>query len=97
MSKMKLKTKRGKETDIFHSYPYYKAPAKMRNDMAFNKTFIDSLSQHDQLLVRGYAQRLVEEKQAFKYKNPNYKRKTTGKGAKYGTSAIAKHVGAWNK
>ena len=74
-----FRTKNGKETDIFHSYPYYTATAKQRNDLAFNKSVLGELSERDKLLMRGYGQRIVEEQQAFKYNNPDYQRKTTGK------------------
>lgn len=72
-------SKNGKETDIMHSHAYYKATAKQRNDLAFNKTMLGELSERDKLLMRGYGQRIVEEQQAFKYKNPDYERKTTSK------------------
>ena len=68
-------TKNGVVTDIFHSYPYYKLSYKDRRDTAFNKEFLDTLSERDKYLMRGYAQAKVEEVQAFKYRNPEYKRK----------------------
>ena len=78
MSKI-FKTKNGKETDIMHSYNYFTATAKERNDLAFNKSVLGELSERDKLLMRGYGQRIVEEQQAFKYKNQNYERKTKSK------------------
>ena len=68
-------TKNGVVTDIFHSYPYYKLSYTERRDTAFNKEFLDTLSERDKYLMRGYAQAKVEEVQAFKYRNPKYKRK----------------------
>lgn len=88
----KLKSKNAKETDIFHSYAYCKADAKMRKDMAFDKDFHKTLSKEDKLLMRGYAQRAEEERRSFLYKNPNYIRKTKGKGATYNSARILKHV-----
>jgi DNA polymerase III delta subunit len=85
-----LKTKNGKETDIFHSYPYYKATAKQRNDLAFNKQALGELTERDKLLMRGYGQRIVEETQAFKYNNPDYVRKTQGKPKPTTTTALRK-------
>lgn len=73
-----FRSKNGKVTDIFHSYPYYKATAKKRNDLAFNKQALSELSERDKLLMRGYGQRIIEESQAFKYNNPDYVRKTSG-------------------
>lgn len=69
-----FRTKKGKSTDIMHSYGYYKAPYKVRRAMAFNKPFLNSLSERDRYLMRGYAQAKVEEVQAFKYKHPSYVR-----------------------
>lgn len=74
-----FRTKNGKETDIFHSYPYYKATAKQRNDLAFNKQILSKLSEKDQWLLRGLAEKIIRDNEAFKYRNPDYQRKTTGK------------------
>lgn len=73
--KRKFYTKKGKETDIMHSYNYYSSPYAARRDAAFNKEFLSTLSQRDLDLMRGYAQAKVEEVSAFRYNNPNYKRK----------------------
>ncbi len=70
-----FRTKKGKETDIMHSYDYYKASYGQRSAAAFDKKFLSDLSARDKYLMRGYAQAKVEEMQAFKYKNPNYTRK----------------------
>lgn len=75
MAKQKFYTKKGKQTDIYHSYGYAKAPYAMRQQMAFNKDFLGILSQRDKDLMRGYAQRVVEEQNAFRYNHPQYKRK----------------------
>jgi len=83
-------SKNGKETDIMHSHAYFKATAKQRNDLAFNKSVLGELSERDKLLMRGYGQRIVEEQQAFKYKNPNYQRKTTGAFKPTSTTALRK-------
>ena len=88
MSK-KLSTRNGKVTDIFHSYPYYTATAKQRRDLAFDKNVLSVLSERDKLLMRGYAQAKVEEVQAFRYKNPNYKR--NGRNPRTSTSSLKKH------
>ena len=85
-----FKTKKGKDTDIMHSYNYYKATAKQRNDLAFDKKVLDELSERDKLLMRGYGQRIIEETQAFKYNNPDYQRKTTGSVKRTTTSALRK-------
>lgn len=82
MAKGKFYTRNGKETDVLHSYGWYKGKASMRNAMAFDKVFLDSLSQRDRNLMRGYAQAKVEQAQAFRYNNPNYQRKTKGNGSK---------------
>lgn len=68
-------TKNGLVTDIMHSYPYYKMSYKERRDTAFNKEFLETLSERDKYLMRGYAQAKVEEVQAFKYRHPKYERK----------------------
>lgn len=62
----------------------------MRQAMAFNKPFLDSLTARDKYLMRGYAQAKIEEMQAFKYKHPKYKRETARKNA-YSANDIAKH------
>ena len=85
-----FKSKSGKETDIMHSHAYYKATAKQRNDLAFNKQVLGELSERDKLLMRGYGQRIIEEQNAFKYKNPNYQRKTTGTIKPTTTTALKK-------
>ena len=83
-------SKNGKETDIMHSHNYFKATAKQRNDLAFNKSVLGELSERDKLLMRGYGQRIVEEQQAFKYKNPNYQRKTIGNAKPTSATALRK-------
>lgn len=70
-----FRTKRGKETDIMHSYGYYKSPYRVRQAMAFNKPFLNSLSERDRYLMRGYAQAKVEEMQVFRFNNPDYQRR----------------------
>lgn len=75
MANRKFYTAKGKETDIMHSYGYAKAPYQMRQQTAFNKDFLGELSQRDRLLLRGYAQRVKEEQNAFNYNHPAYKRK----------------------
>lgn len=85
-----FRTKNGKETDIFHSYPYYKATAKQRNDLAFNKELISKLSEKDQWLLRGLAEKIIRDNEAFKYRNPNYQRKTTGQVKPTSTTALRK-------
>jgi len=86
-----FKTKNGKETDVFHSYKYYKATAKQRNDLAFNKEIISKLSERDKLLLRGLAEKIVRDNEAFKYNNPEYQRKTTGKWKPTTTANLQKH------
>ena len=77
MAKAKVfKTKGGKATDIFHSMEHLSASAKTRRDRAFSSPYLEKLTARDKYLMRGYAQAIVEQQQAFKYKNPNYKRKT---------------------
>ena len=85
-----FKSKNGKVTDIMHSHNYYKATAKQRNDLAFNKQVLGELSERDKLLMRGYGQRIIEEQNAFKYKNPNYKRKTAGMAKPTSATALRK-------
>lgn len=75
-----FKTKNGTKTNVLNSYEYCKASAKRRAEMPFDKKFTNDLSQRDKALLRGYGQRIVEEQQAFKYHNPNYKRKTNFAG-----------------
>ena len=87
----RFKTKNGKETDIFHSYPYYKATAKQRNDLAFNKEIISKLSDKDKWLLRGWAEKIVRDNEAFKYNNPDYVRKTSGAWKPTTTSNLKKH------
>ena len=87
----RFKTKNGKETDVFHSYQYYKATAKQRNDLAFNKEIISKLSEKDKLLLRGLAEKIVRDNEAFKYNNPDYQRKTTGKWKPSTTASLQKH------
>lgn len=70
-----FKSKKGKSTDILHSYDYYKSSFQNRRKMAFDKKYLSNLSDRDKYLMRGYAQAKVEEVQAFRYKNPNYVRK----------------------
>ena len=84
-----FKTKKGKPTDIFHSYGFYKSPYRVRQAMAFDKPFLNSLSERDRNLMRGYAQAKVEEVQAFNYKNPNYKR--VGNRKRVPTSEITRN------
>lgn len=91
MSGRILTTKRGNQTDIFHSYPYFKATAKQRSDLAFNKQALGELTERDKLLMRGYGQRIIEESQAFKYKNPDYVRKTTGNPKATSTRTLKNH------
>ena len=79
MANKVFKTKSGKETDIMHSYGYYKSPYRARREMAFNKTFLNSLSERDKNLMRGYAQAKIEEMQAFRFNNPDYQRRGSGK------------------
>jgi len=86
-----FRTKNGKETDIFHSYPYYTATAKQRNDLAFNKTVMSKLSERDKLLLRGLAEKIIRDNEAFKYRNPNYQRKTTGKWKPTTTAKLNDH------
>lgn len=87
----KFKTFKGRETDILHSSAYASAKYPMCQAMAFNKPFLNSLSDRDKYLMRGYAQAKVEEMQAFKYKHPDYKRKK-GKKINVSTQDIAKHL-----
>lgn len=75
MAERKFKTANGKDTDIYHSYGYACAPYQMRQQMAFNKEFRKGLSERDKYLMQGYAQRVVEEQNAFKFNNPDYKTK----------------------
>lgn len=71
-----FKTKSGKTTNILNSYEYYRSPYKKRSEKAFSKTYLGTLSERDKNLMRGYAQRIVEEQSAFRYKHPHYVRKT---------------------
>lgn len=73
-------TKNGVKTNVLNSYDYYKATAKKRREGAFSKKFLSDLSPTDKALMRGYAQRIVEEQQAFKYHHPDYRRKTNSSG-----------------
>ena len=86
-----FRTKNGKETDIFHSYPYFKATAKQRNDLAFNKDIMSKLSEQDKWLLRGLAEKIVRDNEAFKYNNPDYQRKTTGKWKPSTTASLQRH------
>lgn len=84
MSKRRFATANGTVTDIMHSYAYNKMPYRQRQDAAFNKDFLETLTERDKYLMRGYAQAKIEELNAFKYKNPNYKRKKNArKGSSY--------------
>lgn len=78
MEEIIFRTKNGKVTDILHSYPYYKATAKQRNDLAFNKTLLKQMSKRDRDIMYGYGAKIIQDQNAFKYRNPNYQRKTTG-------------------
>lgn len=73
-------TKNGVKTNVLNSYDFYKASYKKRQEGAFNKKLLSELSPTDKALMRGYAQRIVEEQQAFKYHHPNYRRKTNSSG-----------------
>lgn len=86
-----FKTFRGHDTDILHSTVYAKAKYPMRKAMAFNKPFLDSLSERDRCLMRGYAQAKVEEVQAYKFRHPDYKSKGKRKN-QISTQDIARHV-----
>lgn len=86
-----FKTFKGRKTDILHSTIYAKAKYPMRQAMAFDKPFLNSLSERDKNLMRGYAQAKVEEMQAYKFKHPDYKRKKNHKG-RVSTRDIANHV-----
>lgn len=70
-----FKSKNGKTTDIMHSHDYHKSTFQNRRKMAFDKKYLSNLSDRDKYLMRGYAQAKVEELQAFRYRNPVYKRK----------------------
>lgn len=71
-----FKTKKGKPTNILNSYDFYKSRYSGRREMAFSKEFHENLSERDKNLMRGYAQRVVEEQKAFRHNNPTYVRKT---------------------
>ena len=69
-------TKKGKPTNILNSYDYYKTSYRGRREKAFSPTYLVTLNERDKNLMRGYAQRIVEEQQAYRYHNPDYVRKT---------------------
>lgn len=73
-------TKKGVKTNILNSYDFCKATFEKRRAGAFNKKLLSDLSPTDRALMRGYAQRIVEEQQAFKYNHPKYRRKTNSSG-----------------
>lgn len=85
-----FKTAKGNETDIFHSQAYRKSKYPMRQAMAFNKPFLDGLSERDRNLMRGYAQAKVEEMQAYKYHHKDYERMENPKN-RISTNDIAAH------
>lgn len=86
-----FKTKNGKPTDVFHSYPYFKATAKQRNDLAFNKQLLSKLSEKDKWLLRGLAEKIVRDNESFKYNNPDYVRKTNTKWKPSTTASLQRH------
>lgn len=84
-----FKSKNGKTTDILHSHAYYKAPFRMRQEMAFNKEFRETLTERDKYLMMGYAQAKVEESRAYRYNHKKYVRKNSS--PKYTANDLKKH------
>ena len=55
--------------DILHSTYFNGLTFKERQALAFNKDELAKLNERDRLLMRGYAQNIVERQRAYKYKN----------------------------
>ena len=71
-----------KPCNILHSSFFNSMSYAQRRDFAFNKTELKKLSSEDQLLMQGYAANIVERQKAYKYKHPDYKRKTAKRQSK---------------
>ena len=63
--------------DILHSTYFNGLTYSERQKLAFNKAELAKLSESDRLLMRGYAQNIVERQKAFRYNHPNYNRTGT--------------------
>ena len=65
---------KGRNCDILHSTYFNSLTFAQRQKLAFDKKELAKLSDTDKLLLRGYAQNIVERQNAWKYnhrKNKN--------------------------
>lgn len=68
-----------KKTDILHSEDFNRMTYAERRALAFNKEELAKLNKTDQLLMRGYAQSIAEQQQAYAY---NHSAKAAAKKGK---------------
>lgn len=63
--------------DILHSTYFNGLSFQERQKLAFNKKELAKLSERDRLLMRGYAQNIVERQKAWAYKHKKTTRAKT--------------------
>jgi len=68
---------KGKNCDILHSTYFNSLTFAERQKLAFNKKELAKLNDRDKLLLRGYAQNIVERQKAWHYKHKGKSRAST--------------------
>ena len=68
---------KGKNCDILHSTYFNSLTFAQRQKLAFNKKELAKLNDRDKLLLRGYAQNIVERQKAWRYKHKGKSRAST--------------------
>ena len=84
---------KGKNCDILHSTYFNGLTFAQRQKLVFNKKELAKLSDTDKLLLRGYAQNIVERQNAWKYNHggaKNLKRTTNSSKLKNAKSTKRK-------
>lgn len=84
---------KGRNCDILHSTYFNGLTFRQRQKLAFDKKELAKLSETDKLLLRGYAQNIVERQNAWKYKHKktkNTKRTTNNSRPKNANSTKRK-------
>ena len=81
---------KGKNCDILHSTYFNGLTFAQRQKLVFNKKELAKLCETDKLLLRGYAQNIVERQKAWKYKHRKTKRTQTKKTTTRKTTSTRK-------